>query len=57
MSYYTDYPTKPIGGGNPYHQCIYCDRSVPAINGRLDRHIEFCIFRKDMEAKGFKDED
>ena len=43
--YYTDYPTEPIGGGNPYYRCSYCKRSVPEINGYLERHAEWCEYR------------
>lgn len=56
MSYYCDFQTRPIGKPNPYHCCEYCGRSVPEINGRLDRHLKNCKYRIDMENKGFKDE-
>lgn len=40
--YYCDYPTEPIGGGNPYYRCVYCKRSDPEINGRLEGHEKTC---------------
>jgi len=40
--YYTDYPTRPIGGGNPYYCCASCGRSDPQINGSLDGHSDSC---------------
>lgn len=46
MKYYNDYPKEPIGGGNPYHCCAYCKVSSPAINGSLDKHLEWCEYRK-----------
>jgi len=50
--YYTDYPTEPIGGGNPYYRCSHCKMSVPEINGYLERHAEWCEYRiNKMEKK------
>lgn len=46
MKFYNDYPTKPIGGGNPYQMCASCGMSVPAINGFLENHTEWCEYRK-----------
>lgn len=43
--YFHDYPTEPIGGGNPYHRCIYCHVSDPQINGKLENHYNFCKYR------------
>ena len=40
-----DYPTEPIGGGNPYHRCKLCAKSVPAINGRIEGHLKDCAYR------------
>lgn len=37
-----NYPDKPIGGGNPYYQCLYCGRSAPEINGDINGHYDFC---------------
>lgn len=45
-----DYPSKPIGGGNPYYCCSFCGRSVPEIFGHLDRHNSYCHYRKAKEA-------
>lgn len=42
MSYRDDYPTRPIGGKNPYHCCSACGASVPEINGSLDGHRDGC---------------
>lgn len=52
MTYYNDYPTEPIGYGNPYYRCAYCKVSDPVINGALDRHGESCEYRKSKEASG-----
>jgi hypothetical protein len=46
MKYYNDYPTEPIGKGNPYHCCSYCKVSVPSINGNLENHLEWCEYRR-----------
>ncbi len=46
MAYDDGYPTRPIGGGNPYHCCAYCGRSVPSINGDLDNHFDGCEYVK-----------
>jgi hypothetical protein len=40
--YYNDYPTRPIGGGNPYYCCASCGRSDPQINGKLENHNDGC---------------
>lgn len=52
--YYSDYPTKPIGGGNPYYCCVCCEISEPQINGRLEGHLNFCEYRikKESESNG-----
>lgn len=47
--YYTDYPTEPSGGGNPYYRCIFCKITDPQINGRLNGHSETCAYRKKEE--------
>lgn len=46
MELFNDYPTKPIGGGNPYRCCVHCGVSEPAINGNLENHQEWCEYRK-----------
>lgn len=51
MKYYNDYPTEPIGGGNPYHCCAYCGVSQPQINGELKNHLEHCMYRKFKELE------
>ena len=48
--YHTDYPTEPIGDGNPYWCCSLCGRSVPVINGQIKNHAEWCEYRKEKEA-------
>ena len=45
MTYDDDYPTEPIGGGNPYYRCAHCKRSVPEINGNLQKHESWCPYR------------
>jgi len=52
LTYYTDYPTEPIGGGNPYYRCKSCGVSDPEINGRLDGHRSDCewILNKKKEV-------
>ena len=49
-AYYSDYPTEPIGGGNPYYRCKCCKRSVPEINGALEKHEVTCSYRIKKEA-------
>lgn len=46
MKYYNDYPTEPIGKGNPYHCCSYCKVPDPSINGDLENHLECCEYRR-----------
>ena len=45
-----DYPSKPIGGGNPYHRCVHCKRSAPEINGSLAGHETWCEYRIKQES-------
>jgi len=45
VEYDTCFDTEPIGGGNPYHRCIYCKISVPQINGNLKNHAKDCLYR------------
>lgn len=47
--YFTGFETEPVGGGNPYYRCIHCKRSVPQINGQLDRHDADCKYRQAVE--------
>jgi hypothetical protein len=51
--YHSDYPTKSMGGGNPYYCCSYCGISDPQINGKLHNHEETCEYRikKTQELK------
>lgn len=51
MAYYSDYPTEPIGGGNPYYRCAHCGRSDPEINGSLEKHLSWCEYRLAKEAE------
>ena len=53
--YYDDYPKVPIGGDNPYYCCSDCYVSGPAINGKIEGHLETCAWRLMME-KILKDE-
>lgn len=48
--YYDDYNREPIGRGNPYHRCMYCDRSSPEANGSLERHGYGCFYAKTKRA-------
>jgi hypothetical protein len=57
MAYFTDYPTKKIGKGNPYQMCSHCHNSEPYINGRIRNHTEYCEYRKMMESKGLAKEE
>lgn len=50
-TYYNDYPREPIGKGNPYKCCAHCKVSDPSINGRLEKHQEWCSYRKLKEAE------
>lgn len=47
---YLDYPSEPIGGGNPYHRCVHCKRSTPEINGELAGHEAWCEYRLKHET-------
>lgn len=51
MAYHSDYPNEPIGGGNPYYRCVYCNISDPAINGRIEGHASSCEYRRGKELK------
>lgn len=46
-NWFDDFPTEPIGRGNPYYQCVHCKLSVPQINYRLEGHDEWCKYRID----------
>ena len=50
--WYDSFETTPIGGGNPYHKCVDCGRSVPEINYSLSGHYDFCEYRKRKELEG-----
>lgn len=39
-----DYPTIPIGGDNPYHQCKYCKQSDPYIS--IEGHKNGCKWNR-----------
>lgn len=49
--FYTGYPTRRIGKGNPYHACAHCGISEPAINGRLEGHLRSCEWRMHKEQE------
>lgn len=51
MDYFDDFETEPIGDGNPYYRCISCKRSVPEINGYIERHLETCEYRIKKEKE------
>lgn len=51
MEYYFDFPTEPIGNGNPYSRCVSCKRSVPEINGELSGHLDGCEFRVKIDRE------
>jgi len=44
------YPTKPVGGRNPYYKCIYCEKTDPQISIDRDNgtsgHYEHCDWVK-----------
>lgn len=52
MSYDSDYPKEPIGGGNPYWCCSSCKLSDPQINGDINNHTFTCSYRQ--EKQGYK---
>jgi hypothetical protein len=58
VNMFADYPSRPIGGGNPYHCCVFCERSAPQLFGHLERHGSYCLYRRTKEAviAGNKDE-
>lgn len=43
---YHDYPSSPVGGTNPYWQCVHCGATDPQINGRLSGHFQGCLYVK-----------
>lgn len=49
--YHSDFPTEPIGDGNPYHRCSFCKKSVPEINGELKKHSVSCTYRIKKEKR------
>jgi len=53
MTYYDDYPKKPMGKPNPYYGCAYCGVSDPQINGDIYNHHEDCEYRiiKELELE------
>jgi hypothetical protein len=51
LPYYADYPTEPIGRGNPYSRCSYCKVPQPEINGDLKNHLEHCEYRRIKELE------
>lgn len=50
MTYYSDYPNEPIGDDNPYYCCSLCGISDPQINGQIENHGSWCLYRKVKEA-------
>lgn len=40
------YPTRPMGGGNPYYCCKHCGVTDPEINGDVDGHLTNCRWRQ-----------
>lgn len=52
---YNDYPSHPMGGGNPYYCCSFCGITDPQINGTLSGHGENCEWvekkKKELENK------
>lgn len=51
MSYYRDYPTRPMGGGNPYYCCASCGVTDPQINGTLEGHRSDCEWAKQKKIE------
>ena len=45
QTFFDDFETEPIGGGNHYHRCVHCGLSVPGINYRLEGHLKSCAYR------------
>lgn len=43
--HFDDYPTCALKG-NPYRACVFCGLTSPAINGRLEKHPEYCHYRQ-----------
>lgn len=52
-TFFFDFPTVPIGGGDPYHKCASCGLSVPAINGDLDKHLPDCSWANAKRTEPF----
>jgi len=55
-TFYSDFPTEPIGKPNPYRKCSFCGRSVPEINYTLSGHHKHCRYRQQLEDLGCTDE-
>jgi len=50
MNNFDDYPSRKIGGGNPYYCCSLCGRSAPEVFGNLGKHNGWCAYRRTKEA-------
>lgn len=44
-----DYPTEPIGGGNPYWRCRGCGKAQPEIS--ISGHGSWCSWAVERRAK------
>ena len=49
----SNYPTTPIGGGNPYSACSSCGRSQPEISNH--GHYASCEWEKSQKSKSKHD--
>lgn len=47
----SDYPSEPIGDGNPYYCCSICGKSAPAINDMIEGHYSHCSWRIEQERR------
>jgi len=47
---FDDYPSVPIGSGNPYWCCALCGKSAPQLFRHLEAHNSWCLYRKVKEA-------
>lgn len=44
LKYDSNYENQPVGGGNPYYECIHCHQTDPSINGYIFGHSNNCLY-------------
>ena len=51
-AYYIDYPQEQLEGQMHRYQCVYCKVETTIINGKLERHLPSCVYRKKLAGAG-----